>query len=117
MIKTVFNMNAEKHTVSLKVIGHANSAEKGRDLICASASILAYTLAENINFLYKCNYMKTKPIIKLDEGDTTISCKAKNDEGFAQILNAFFVIQTGFCLLEHNFPDFVSVKKLSDNKA
>ena len=117
MIKVTFLMNREKHSASLKIQGHAGAAEKGQDIICASASILAYTLAQNINFEYRRGNLKAKPMIKLEEGDTTVSCKAKDDECFAGILHAFLVIQTGYFLLEHNYPDFVSVKKLSDNEA
>ena len=32
----------------LTVEGHAHSGEPGKDLVCASASILAYTLAANV---------------------------------------------------------------------
>ena len=38
------------HRVTVK--GHAHSAEKGRDLVCAAASMLVSTLAANVAQLH-----------------------------------------------------------------
>lgn len=93
--------------LSLRMKGHAGSAEIGKDLVCASASILAYTLAQNVrDHQNACE----KTTIKLDEGDAEISC-IPNEECIKgmRILYAAFV--RGFELLQANFPDKVSVQR------
>lgn len=93
--------------LSLRMKGHAGSAEIGKDLVCASASILAYTLAQNIK---DQEQFCEKTTIKLQEGDATIACipKPEAHRGM-QILYAAFV--RGFELLQANFPDKVSVQR------
>ena len=41
MIKVVYHRDHNK----VEVTGHAHSGEAGHDLVCASASILVYTIA------------------------------------------------------------------------
>lgn len=63
------------HKVTIK--GHAKTAEKGRDLLCASVSVLAYTLAANAMELRDMG--ATRHITtRLDEGDTEISVVPKS---------------------------------------
>lgn len=87
--------------------GHAQAGEYGHDLVCASASILAYTLAQNLNMAYAQGLLKYKPDLKLNkDGKAVIHCRTKDDT-YAEILHVFLVIQTGFQLLAHNYPNYV----------
>lgn len=90
----------------VSVSGHAQSAEKGHDLICAAASMLAYTLAANVvNF---ADQEKAEhPVTKLLEGDTVISCEPK--WRYRKILRASFdSVCAGFALLAQCHPDHIS---------
>lgn len=109
MIKAKFSIDESKSKVTLKVKGHAGAAEVGQDIVCASASILAYTLAQNIEFAHTYGKLKSKPTIKFNEGDCTISCRYK-DESLPEVVHAFLVIQTGYALLSHNYPTFVELE-------
>ena len=114
MIVARFTMDEKKESVTLRVKGHAGLAEKGRDIICSSASILAYTLAQNIKGAETRGLFKYAPKISLKDGNTIITCRAKDDEAYTEILHTFLVVQTGYQLLAHNFPQFVAVEMFGE---
>ena len=94
-------------SLELKVKGHSGSAEVGRDIVCASASTLAYTLAQ-VCLDDKDKQLK-KPKIRLNEGDAEIVCFPKA-ECFEEMLYYYRYTQGGYALLEYNFPQYVRVK-------
>ena len=89
----------------LTVTGHAGSAEPGKDLVCASASMLAYTLAANVSNMAD-NGQVRHPIIKTDAGDAEISCNPLHNLK-ASVTLIFDSVCAGFELLAHDYPDFV----------
>ena len=109
MVVAKFGMDASRLMASLHVKGHAGQNPPGNDIVCASASILAYTLAQNIKMSEELGHLKYSPKIKLKEGDSIITCRAKDDETYAEVLHTFLVIQTGYQLLAHNYPQYVAV--------
>ena len=90
----------------LTVTGHAGAAESGHDLVCASASILAYTLAANVANMAD-NGQVRQPIIKVSEGDTEISCNPRHNLK-ASVTLVFDSVCVGFQLLAHNHPEYIS---------
>ena len=86
----------------LTVEGHALSAEKGKDLVCAAASILVYTLA---NFVSNIGF-DTDKVIKLEEGDAEVSCKVESEHDMAVAL-VFDSICAGFDILAQKYPEYV----------
>lgn len=102
MIKVVY----ERNPMRLTVQGHANSGEPGHDLVCASASILVYTLASFAKNTHKARQIK-KFKIKLDEGDAEISFKAK-PRYRAAITLVCDAICGGFQLLAGSYPGNIS---------
>jgi len=101
--------SAENKCVRLTMKGHAGQAEKGRDIICASASMLAYTLAQTAIFMHAEGKLRKKPKIRLESGDANIVVKA-TDDAYAEALHSFLVVQNGFGLLAKNYPQFVQVR-------
>ena len=91
-------------SLSLRLEGHAGCAEHGKDIVCASASILAYTLASIVD-----SFDEVESIIDLKEGDTTIECKCKDDETYVKVANAYHYTEVGYALLAHNYPQYVSL--------
>ena len=89
----------------LTVTGHAGAAEQGKDLVCASASMLAYTLAANVANMAD-NGQVREPIIKLDEGNTEISCNPRHNLK-ASVTLVFDSVCVGFELLAHDYPEFI----------
>lgn len=114
MISVEIGYRQDTRVATLKVKGHAGQAEIGQDIVCASASILAYTLAQVIKSMEHHGDLIEPPTIALESGDTEISCRARDDYLFAEVLHAFFVIKTGYALLAHNYPQFVEL--ITDGK-
>lgn len=106
MISVNFNYDTPNKTLDVTIHGHAGQAELGQDIICASASILAYTLAQVVATMYKHGDLETDPIVRLDAGDTQIKCICK-DNVLAEALHTYFVVQVGYMLLAHNYPQYV----------
>jgi len=100
MIKVTFTESPEK--ISLRVEGHAGYAEHGEDIVCASASILAYTLASIVD-----SFDDVESVIDLTSGDTTIECECKDEETYRKVANAYHYTQVGYALLAHNYPQYV----------
>lgn len=100
MIYIVFNPG--KNEVSVK--GHAVSGTMGKDLVCAAASILVYTLAVNVdNIAEACESRE----IVLDSGNAEIRCVPK-PEYSAVVRKTFADICAGFEILAVNFPGNVT---------
>ena len=108
MIQATFESDAATGILSLTVTGHAGAAEKGQDIVCASASILTYTVAQIAQFMYKQKQLKKRPRIKIESGDAHVVVKPK-DDFYAEAMHTFFVAQVGYSLLAHNYPDYVGL--------
>lgn len=107
MIHAEFSRHGE--SIVLKVTGHAGTAEPGKDLVCAAASTLAYTVAQVLQFMFEEGQLRKKPNIRMDEGDSIIVAKPK-PEYYGEALHTFFVAQAGYHLLSHNYPQHVELK-------
>ena len=101
------SMNKTENTLTLKVEGHAVQAEKGQDIICASVSMLVYTIAQYVKWMYEQHKLKRMPLIELEEGNSQVIIKPKS-EHIADALHAFFVVSVGFDLLARNYPEYVT---------
>ena len=110
MISVKFE-KTDKNTLVFTCEGHAGQAEHGHDIVCASASILAYTLAQNVIFLQEKGKFKGKPRVMLGDGNAHISCRPKKDN-LAEVLHTYFVTQVGYSLLAHNYPQYVEIKEV-----
>lgn len=102
MIKVVYHRDLNRVTVE----GHAKSGEVGHDLVCASASILIYTLASFVENMKGAGQVYN-PKTELKEGDALISCDAPNKYK-GSITLVFDTICGGFELLARDYPDNVS---------
>ena len=90
------------------VDGHAQSGEVGHDLVCASASILVYTIAAFVENMKACGQTRY-PTITLTEGHAFIYCNAPRRYKSLVTL-AFDTVCAGFELLAHNYPENISYK-------
>ena len=115
MIKVKFAYDRDKRECSLLVDGHAGQAIVGQDIVCASASILAYTIAQVVKLMDNHGDLVEPPTLDLEEGDTKIVCRAKDDYLFAEVMQYFFTVRTGYVLLAHNYPEYVQL--ITDDKA
>lgn len=104
MITVIYHRDLNRVTVE----GHAHSGEAGHDLVCASASILIYTIASFARNTAKAK-QSHKLEIKLEEGNAVVGCKAKRPYK-AAITLVFDAMCGGFELLAHNYPENISYK-------
>ena len=93
-------------TVCMEMQGHAKTAPKGQDLVCAAATTVVYTLAQAVQFLYEQGRLEEKPIIQIVDGYAYISA-SPNADSLAETLMVFWVSQVGAYVLEHNYPQAV----------
>ena len=100
MIKVTFTESG--HKLSLRLEGHAEYAEEGKDIVCASASILAYTLANIVD-----SFDDVETIVDLKDGDATIECECKDEPTFAALANAYIQTKIGYALLAQHYPQYV----------
>jgi uncharacterized protein YsxB (DUF464 family) len=105
MLKVTFTERGGK--LALWLEGHAGYAEEGKDIVCASASILAYTLASIVESLDK------DATISLEPGDTVIECNCLTAYQYTSIKNAFNYTKVGYALLEQSYPQHVSLLDLT----
>lgn len=80
------------------------AGKAGNDLICASASALVSTLAQNITWLEKAGVAKNAKII-LERGEALVACEAVGEE--ETLLCVYDTVVTGFAMLAHNYPKHV----------
>lgn len=102
MIKVTYHR--DRHRV--EVLGHAKSGEAGHDLVCASASILVYTLASFVENMKKAR-QAYNPTTELKEGDALICCSPPTRYKGAVTL-VFDSICGGFELLAKDYPDNIT---------
>ena len=102
MIKVVYHRDLNRVTVE----GHAKSGETGHDLVCASATILVYTLASFVENMKNAR-QAYNPKTELKEGDALICCTPPNRYKGAVTL-VFDSICGGFELLARDYPDNIS---------
>ena len=88
------------------VEGHAGAGPEGHDLVCASASALALTLAGNVSYM-EAQEAVHSVIINLDKGNAEIQCTPyrRYKDSVQQIFRAICV---GFELLATKYPDHIS---------
>ena len=110
MITVTFYRDKGARCLLLKVSGHAGAAEEGKDIICASASILAYTVAQEAKNMERRLQLEEPPYIRKDKGDFVTMIHPKNDATYADALRTFYVAEVGFELLAYNYPQYVELK-------
>lgn len=115
MIEVTLKHDEKNKYLRLEVKGHANSAPIGEDLVCASASILTYTLDQIVLVAEKEGKLASKPVVKIDNGDAVVACRCKGDDAYTELIHAFYVVQIGYYLLQHNFPEYITVSVKGDH--
>ena len=94
--------------VCMEMQGHAMTAPKGEDLICAAATMVAYTQAQAVPFLYEQDRLLEKPEVKIVDGYARIRVYPRKC-AMAETLMTFWVAQAGAYVLERNYPKAVSL--------
>ena len=95
-------------TFKLTVTGHAGAAEHGHDIICASASILAYTLAQSVQDCCTQGRLAGNPVVRLSAGSAEIIARPTR-EACGEVRTIYNTITRGYELLSRNYPDYLTI--------
>lgn len=101
LINITFN-NAKR---TLTVEGHANYAEKGKDIVCSAISVLTDTLYKTLKS-YEQTALREPVKLKEKDGYKQIkySVKSKYEQNIAIVL---FTILNGYEGVANTYPDYV----------
>lgn len=103
MIQMRFYRNGCDKSLHMEFNGHAGSAPRGEDLVCAAATMLAYTAAQAVQFLYEQGKLRKPPRIVLTDGAATVVATPL-PETEAETMMVFWVAQAGAHVLARNYP-------------
>ena len=112
MVYVKFYQKPSQGSIHMVMQGHANTAPAGADLVCAGATMMAYTLAQAVQFLYEQGKLRKKPKIRILEGKATVIATPAED-AYAETLHTFWVAQCGIHVLAHNYPRNVILDHLT----
>ena len=112
MITARFYQKPSNGSIHMTIKGHAQAAPKGEDLICSAATMLAYTVAQAVQFMYETEKLKKKPKIRIRDGEAVVIATPTED-GYAEVLHTFWVAQCGAHVLAHNYPQHVKLEHLT----
>lgn len=91
--------------LKLTIKGHANAAEKGKDIVCSAVSILAYQLAYAVE--ESRDMLEEEPVIQIEEGDVLVSCVPKKPF-LATMQRTYWTVLCGFELLVSMHGNYIT---------
>ena len=110
MITIIFDTDPNSYRASLIVDGHANFDDFGKDIVCASVSILTYTIAKVIDDNKSFGKIAENSVIRLDNGKAFINAHCMGKEAYIDVLGHFETVLTGYKLIAEEYPQNVVVK-------
>lgn len=96
MIRCIFNKD------SFRILGHANYDVKGKDIVCASVSILSQSI-----ILGLVDILKLDCVTQIESGD--LQCYIKEPTKEAQILMDTF--KYTIKVLANQYPKYISIEE------
>lgn len=101
-------IDENNYTVTMR--GHAGFDEDGKDIVCAGASTLLYTLAHTLEEFRSAMIEPPKFTIngKGENQRVTYHCNP-NEQYEPNVQLVFLTIVTGFSLLAENYPDNIKL--------
>ena len=101
----MINITFKPEAFELKLDGHANYEESGKDIVCSAVSTLFYTLG---NALFQSVDMLIEPPT-FNEEKGFLSCKPK-EEYIVNITRTDWTILVGLEMVAENYPQNVNFK-------
>ena len=99
MVKAKYTVEGDIHT--LTVIGHANYAEYGKDIVCAGVSALVQAL---VSWIEENSWKVDCISIDPKDGEVIISC-----EGGEEIAAVYNMTTLGLEQIANSYPDYVQI--------
>ena len=108
MITVTIDKVGNEHSVTM--VGHAGTAPRGYDLVCAGASALCLAMAQVLQ--ENEDKLKHKAHVIIKEGDVSMRWEAKPKYEKA-LLQCLYAIHTGLRVLAYNHPDCIALEQPS----
>ena len=115
MVKAYFDFDAEKNAFEMRVQGHADFAELGKDPVCAGASVLAFTAAQVIDLIDR-NQLLEESTIRISEGNVRLECRP-TEKSFCRVQTVFLFAQIGMQSLRQDIERLAAQHKISAETA
>lgn len=109
---TVRFYQKDNKSIHMTLKGHAGAAPKGEDLVCAAATMAAYTAAQAVQFMHEQGQLAKAPKIHITEGAATIIATPR-EEFYAEALHTFWVCQCGIHVLARNYPQHIRLEHIT----
>lgn len=94
-----------KRKISLN--GHADFGEPGTDILCASVSMLFYTLCQTL--ADSKEKLLKEPTMQMTKGKASVECQPKEDYA-PEIDTMYRTVLTGLHMLAQQYPGNVKVR-------
>lgn len=112
MVKIVFSQQDDDMSISLQ--GHAGTAPKGEDLVCAAVTMLTYTAAQAAMDFLAADKLRREPTVSLASGDCVVTICPK-ETAKAEANAVWRTLLHGYQLLESSYQKAVSVYLIGDS--
>lgn len=116
MIRVKFRASETTNSIIFTASGHSGYTSAGNDIVCSAATMLAYTIANNVVKMEKRHFFKARPRILLNGGAILISCVPKSRH-YYKVQNMFRNIEAGYELLEENHKKNVTLTTFADSES
>ena len=107
MIRVKVKRDRDNNPVSVEIRGHALSAPRGSDIVCAAVSVLAQTIVFAMEDL-----LGLQPPVKIKEGFLRVAKPPVLDplkkEGFLLLFNTMLL---GFEEIEKSNPKYITIQE------
>ena len=109
MIEIKYKTDMVKHgrTFELDIVGHANYADKGKDIVCAGVSALTIALVHSLNDMQKKKKVDNKMI--LVSGRTHIESLSKIYSDIIEVEATYNTVMKGFEHIANEYPNNVKI--------
>lgn len=110
MINVLIQKNADNLQITVRVEGHALTAEKGQDTVCAAVSILVYGFAEEITKADEKDF-RYRHVEIGDEGTgyARIFVACKNQKVYQRVLYNLSPMERALAVLQDSNPQAVRI--------
>ena len=99
--------------MTIKIKGHANTAQEGKDLICAASSAYGFQAIQVVENMYKTEWLYSKPKMWIKKGDIHFFVKPM-PEYYTIVFNMLQVIAMGYQILSEKYPEYVKFKSFDE---
>lgn len=100
----------------LTMEGHAGTAPKGQDIVCAAATMLMYTIAQAALDMGSRGELRGPPSVMLDDGNAGVSFRPK-EEAMEKGRLVLDVIRRGLEVLWKRYPENVAIYVIGNGES